>query len=77
MNVPINLVEGVKAGLARDIRIGILRKVTVDKLVTSNLLRIVVALKKSGKPRRRVDFKPLNMSCPRQTHPVEPLFYRL
>ena len=51
---------------------GVIRKIHVNTPVDSFLNRMVVATKKSGKPRRTVYFKALNRVCPRQTHSVEP-----
>ena len=75
-NIPLHFVDQVKADLDRDERLRVIRKVPVNTLVDSFLSRIVVATKKSGKPRRTVDFKALNRACLRQTHSVEPLFWQ-
>ena len=39
--------------------------------------RMVVATKKTGEPRRMVDFKDFNMAYPIKTHTVEPPFWQL
>ena len=73
-SIPLHLQQGVKDGLDRDVRMGVLRKVPPDEPVGRYLHRMVVAVKKNGKPRRTVDLKALNRACPRQTHSVEPPF---
>ena len=75
-NIPLHFVNQVKADLDRDVRLGVIRKVLGNTPVDSFLSWMVVATKKSGKPRRTVDFKALNRACPRQTHLVEPPFWQ-
>lgn len=75
-NVLVHFQAEVKAGLDRDVRIGVLRKVPVNNPVKSFCSRMCIATKKTGKPRRTVDFKALNRACPRQTHAVEPPFWQ-
>ena len=75
-NVPLHFQEEVKAGLEKDVRLGVLRKVPTNTPVDSFLHRMVIATKKNGRARRTVDLKPLNRACPRQTHAVEPPFWQ-
>ena len=72
-SVPLHLVKEVKEGLDKDERLGVIEKVPVNTPVTW-CARMVVCMKKSGKVRRTVDFKPFNRAAPRQTHAVEPPF---
>ena len=71
-NVPLHFQEEVKAGLEKDVRLGVLRKIPTNTPVDSFLHRMVIVTKKNGRARRTVDLKPLNRACPRQTHAVEP-----
>jgi hypothetical protein len=72
-SVPLHLEKEVKEGLDKDERLGVIEKVPVNTPVTW-CTRMVVCMKKSGKVRRTVDFKPVNRAAPRQTHAVEPPF---
>ncbi|CAG2221850.1 unnamed protein product [Mytilus edulis] len=65
--VPIHWKEEVKAGLDQDVRLGVLEPVPVGEPVTW-CHRMVVCAKKNGKPRRTVDFQPLNVQATRETH---------
>ena len=71
--VPIHFVDEVKAGLEKDIRLGVLERVPENTPVTW-CSRMCVVVKKNGSPRWMVDFKAVNNAAPRQTHPVIPLF---
>ena len=62
-NVPLHLMESVKAGLDKNVRTGVLRKVGVNEPVEW-CSRMVVCAKKKGKARRTVDFKALNQAAP-------------
>ena len=62
-NVPLHLMESVKAGLDRDVWTGVLRKVGANEPVEW-CSRMVVCAKKNGKARRTVDFKALNQAAP-------------
>ena len=48
-SIPLHFVDQVKADLDRNMRLGVLRKVSVNKLVDSVLSRMVVATKKIWK----------------------------
>ena len=65
--VPIHWQEAVKAGLDRDVELGVIEPVPVGTPVTW-CSRMVIAAKKSGEPRRTVDFQPLNRHAVRETH---------
>ena len=67
-NIPRHLQSDVKAELAKDVRLGVLRKLPLNAQVNSYLHRMVIAKKRTGKVRQTVDLKPLNRACPRQTH---------
>jgi hypothetical protein len=68
--VPLHFQEDVLAGLLKDVQLGVLERVPLNTPDTW-CSRMVIATKKDGKPRRTVDFKPVNASSPRQTHIVE------
>ena len=65
--VPVHWNEQVKAGLDRDVRLGVIERVAVNDPVTW-CSRMVITPKSDGSPRRVVDFQPVNAHCPRQTH---------
>ena len=65
--LPIHWREGVKEGLDRDVKLGVIRPVPVNT-PSEWTMRMIVVPKHDGSPRRTVDFTPLNKSCPRQTH---------
>ena len=65
--VPIHWQDDVKAGLDQDVRLGVIEPVPVGTPVTW-CHRMVVCPKKSGKPRRTVDFQSLNRHAVRETH---------
>ena len=73
--VPIHWQDEVKADLDRDVRLGILEPVPVGTPVTW-CSKMVVAAKKSGKPRRTVDFQALNRHALRETHHIQPPFHQ-
>ena len=68
--VPLHWQEQVKAGLDRDVRLGVLEKVPVNDPVTW-CSRMVITPKLDGSPRRVVDYTALNKQAPRQTHHTE------
>ncbi|XP_064400425.1 uncharacterized protein LOC135346657 [Halichondria panicea] len=55
--VPLHWQEEVKAGLDRDVRLGVLEQVPIGAPVTW-CHRMVICAKKTGKPRRTIDFSP-------------------
>ena len=73
--VPIHWKEDVKAGLDRDVRLGVIEQVPVGEPVTW-CHRMVVCAKKSGKPRRTVDMQPLNSHATRETHHTQSPFHQ-
>merc|ERR1712015_83091 len=68
--VPFYWKDDVKAGLKQDSRLGVIEKVPVGDHV-SWCHRMVICAKKNGKPRRTVDFQPLNKYAKRETHHTE------
>ena len=71
--VPIHWRDEVKAGLDQDVRLGVIEPVPVGEPV-SWCHRMVICPKKNGKPRRTVDFQPLNKHAKRETHHTESPF---
>ena len=71
--VPIHWQDEVKAGLDRDVRLGVIEPVPVGEPVTWCYMMVVCA-KKDGKPRRTVDFQPLNKHATRETHHTQSPF---
>ena len=71
-NIPLHLQAEVMVELDKDVRLGVLRKVSPDAPVHLYLHRMVMDKKRTKKVRRTVDLKPPNRVCPRQTHVVEP-----
>ena len=72
--VPIHWQEQVYKDLERDVRIGVLEKVSPNTPVTW-CSRTVVAAKSDGTPRRTVDLQPQNRHSVRQTHHVQSPFH--
>ena len=73
--VPIHWQEEVKAGLDRDVRLGVIEPVPVGEPVTW-CHRMVICAKKNGKPRRTIDFQPLNTHATRETHHTQSPFHQ-
>ena len=73
--VPIHWQNEVKAGLDRDVRLGVIEPVPVGEPVTW-CHRMVVCAKKNGKPRRTVDMQPLNAHATRETHHTQSPFHQ-
>ena len=65
--VPIHWQEEVKAGIDRDIRLGVIEPVPIGEPVTW-CHRMVICAKKDGSPRRTFDFQALNANASRETH---------
>ena len=65
--VPLHWQEEVKAGLDRDVRLGVLEPVPVGEPVTW-CHRMVICRKKNSKLRRTVDMQSLNAHSTRETH---------
>ena len=72
--VPIHWQEKVYQDLERDVRIGVLERVSPNTPVTW-CSRMVVAAKADGTPRRTVDLQPQNRHSVRQTHHVQTPFH--
>ena len=72
--VPIHWQEQVYKDLERDVRIGVLEKVSPNTPVTW-CSRMVVTAKSDGTPRRTVDLQPQNRQSVRQTHHVQSPFH--
>ena len=66
-SVPKHWESEVKAQLEEDIRRGVIEPVPAGE-PTEWCARMVVVAKKSGQPRRTVDYQRLNAACRRETH---------
>lgn len=73
--IPVHWQDDVYAGLNQDIELGVIEPVPVGTPVTW-CHRMVVIPKKSGKPRRTVDFQALNHYALRETHHTESPFHQ-
>ena len=73
--VAIHWQDEVKAGLDQDVRLGVLEEVPIGTPVTW-CHRMVICAKKSGKPRRTVDFQALNKHALRETHHTQSPFHQ-
>ena len=73
--VPIHWQDDVKAGLDRDVRLGVLEPVPVGEPVTW-CHRMVICAKKNGKPRRTTDFQSLNTHATGETHHTQSPFHQ-
>jgi hypothetical protein len=67
ITVPVHWQDEVKAGLDRDVRLGVLEKVPLGTPVTW-CHRMVICTKKNGSLRRTINFQPLNQHATRETH---------
>ena len=65
--VPKHWAAEVRKQLDEDVKLGVIRPVPAG-VPTEWCARMVVVAKKSGKPRRTVDFQKLNSCCLRETH---------
>ena len=65
--VPVHWQKAVKAGLDRDVKLGVIEPVPWGT-PTTWCSRMVVVAKKDGTPRRTVNLQPLNAVSARQTH---------
>ncbi len=72
--VPVHWQEEVKAGLDRDVRLGVIEPVPVGDPVTY-FHRMVICAKKDGKPRRTVDVQSLNANATWETHHTQSPFH--
>lgn len=73
--VPLHWQEEVKAGLDQDVRLGVIEPVPIGTPVTW-CHRMVICAKKTGKPRRTIDFQPLNAHATRETHHTQSPFHQ-
>ena len=73
--VPLHWQDDVKAGLDRDVRLGVLEPVPIGGPVTWCHCMVICA-KKNGTPRRTIDFQPLNIHATRETHHTQSPFHQ-
>ena len=73
--VPLHWQDAVKAGLDRDVRLGVLEPVPIGEPVTW-CHRMVICAKQNGTPRRTIDFQPLNLHATRETHHTQSPFHQ-
>ena len=73
--VPVHWKTEVKAGLDRDVRLGVIEPVPWGT-PTTWCSRMVTIAKKDGSPRRTVDLQALNAVSSRQTHHTESPFHQ-
>ncbi|GFR80773.1 enzymatic polyprotein, partial [Elysia marginata] len=73
--VPLHWQQEVKAGLDQDVGLGVIETVPIGEPVTW-CHRMVICAKKNGKPRRTVDFQPLNAHAKRETHHTPSPFHQ-
>ena len=73
--VPVHWQDEVKAGLDRDVRLGVLEKVPLGTPVTW-CHRMVICTKKNGSLRRTINFQPLNRHATRETHHCQSPFHQ-
>ena len=66
----------MKAGLDQDVRLGVIESVPIGTSVTW-CYRVVICAKKTGKPRRTVDFQSLNAHATRETHRTQSPFHQV
>ena len=73
--VPVHWQEEVKAGLDRDVRLGVIEPVPVGDPVTYCHMMVICA-KNNGKQRRTVDMQSLNANATRETHHTQSPFHQ-
>ena len=73
--VPLHWQDAVKAGLDRDVRLGVLEPVQIGEPVTW-CHPMVICAKQNGTPRRTIDFQPLNLHATRETHHTQSPFHQ-
>ncbi len=73
--VPVHWQDEVKAGLDRDVCLGVLEKVPLGMPVTW-CRRMVICTKKNGSLRRTINFQPLNRHATRETHHCQSPFHQ-
>ena len=73
--VPLHWQDDIKAGLDQDVKLGVIEPVPIGEPVTW-CHHMVICAKKNGKPRRTVDFQPLNKYAVRETHHTQSPFHQ-
>ena len=73
--VPLHWQDEVKAGLDRDVRLGVLEQVPLGTPDTW-CHRMVICTKKNGSLRRTIDFQQLNQHATRETHHTQSPFHQ-
>ena len=73
--VPLHWQDEVRAGLDRDVRLGVLEPVPIGEPVTW-CHRMVTCAKKNGSLRRTIDLQPLNTHATRETHHTQSPFHQ-
>ena len=71
ITVPIHWQDEVKAGLDRDVRLGVLEEVPLGTPITW-CHRMVTCTKNDGSLKRTINFQPLNRHATRETIPLPP-----
>ena len=73
--IPLHWQDEVKAGLDRDVRLGVLEQVPLGTPDTW-CHRMVICTKKNGSLRRTIDFQQLNQHATRETHHTQSPFHQ-
>ena len=78
--VPLHWLDAVKAGLDRDVRLGVLEPVPIGEPVTwchqhGHLCQSFVP-NRTAHTRRMIDFQPFNLHATRETHHTQSPFYQ-
>ena len=74
-SIPIHWQDEVKAGLDRDVRLGVLEQVPLGTQDTW-CHRMVICTKKNGSLRRTINFQKLNQHATRETHHCQSPFHQ-
>jgi len=75
ITIPVHWQEEVKAGLYRDVCLGLLEKISLGTPITW-CHRMVICNKKNGSLRRTIIFQPLNQHATRETHHCSSPFHQ-
>ena len=73
--VPLHWQDDIQAGLDQNVKLGVIEPVPIGEPVTW-CHHMVICAKKNGKPRRTVDFQPLNKYAVRETHHTQSPFHQ-
>ena len=73
--LPLHWQDDVKAGLDRDVRLGVIEPVPIGEPVTW-CHHMVICAKKNGMPRRTIDFQLPNVHATRETHHTQSPFHQ-